>query len=171
VYGTTFKYGPICSTIYKATGSSVDYTNDVVGAKYTFTSELRDTGNYGFVLPAGSIDYGICMTSTPLISIDSSNLAVRCGGIRWTAILVAQHDVGSMQRTRCSSVGIRLVDVYVDVVVTSPEFDATMSLTFHARVGHQDLGSNRGLVMPPSACARCLCFRHSTAQAIVNLPL
>ena len=55
VHGTTFKYGPICTTIYKATGSSVDHVNDVIGADYTFTSELRDTGNYGFVLPASQI--------------------------------------------------------------------------------------------------------------------
>ncbi|KAK4153994.1 Metallocarboxypeptidase A [Chaetomidium leptoderma] len=55
VHGTSFKTGPICSTIYKATGSSVDYTNDVVGADYVFTAELRDTGNYGFVLPANQI--------------------------------------------------------------------------------------------------------------------
>lgn len=53
--GYTYKYGPICSTIYQATGSSVDYVNDVVGSDYTFTSELRDTGNYGFVLPASQI--------------------------------------------------------------------------------------------------------------------
>lgn len=55
VYGTVFEAGPICTTIYQATGSSVDYVNDVSGAKYTFTSELRDTGNYGFVLPASQI--------------------------------------------------------------------------------------------------------------------
>lgn len=55
VYGTTYGYGPICQTIYKATGSSVDWVNDVLGADYTFTSELRDTGNYGFVLPANQI--------------------------------------------------------------------------------------------------------------------
>ncbi|KAM7200875.1 zinc carboxypeptidase [Naviculisporaceae sp. PSN 640] len=55
VSGTSYAYGPICTTIYKATGSSVDYVNDVVGADYTFTSELRDTGNYGFLLPASQI--------------------------------------------------------------------------------------------------------------------
>ncbi|WQF87076.1 Putative peptidase M14, carboxypeptidase A, carboxypeptidase, activation peptide [Colletotrichum destructivum] len=55
VHGTSYRYGPICSTIYKATGSSVDYVNDVVKADYTFTQELRDTGNYGFVLPAAQI--------------------------------------------------------------------------------------------------------------------
>ncbi|KAH8899090.1 zinc carboxypeptidase [Thozetella sp. PMI_491] len=55
VHGVTFDYGPICSTIYQATGSSVDYVNDVVGSDYTFTSELRDTGNYGFLLPANQI--------------------------------------------------------------------------------------------------------------------
>lgn len=55
VYGTTYQYGPVCTTIYKATGSSVDYVNDVTGAKYTFTIELRDTGTNGFVLPASQI--------------------------------------------------------------------------------------------------------------------
>jgi hypothetical protein len=53
--GLTYEYGPICSTIYQATGSSVDHVNDVVGSDYTFTTELRDTGRYGFVLPANQI--------------------------------------------------------------------------------------------------------------------
>lgn len=55
VHGKTYEYGPICTTIYPATGSSVDYVNDVVGADYTFTSELRDTGANGFVLPPAQI--------------------------------------------------------------------------------------------------------------------
>ncbi|OHE96042.1 zinc carboxypeptidase [Colletotrichum orchidophilum] len=55
VHGTSYQYGPICTTIYKATGNSVDYVNDVVKADYTFTQELRDTGNYGFILPASQI--------------------------------------------------------------------------------------------------------------------
>ena len=45
----------MCTTIYQATGSGVDYANDVAKAKYAFTMELRDTGNYGFVLPASQI--------------------------------------------------------------------------------------------------------------------
>jgi murein tripeptide amidase MpaA len=55
VYGTAFKTGPICSTIYQATGSSTDYVYDVAKARFAFTSELRDTGRYGFVLPADQI--------------------------------------------------------------------------------------------------------------------
>ncbi|MCJ1365983.1 hypothetical protein MMC16_005108 [Acarospora aff. strigata] len=55
VYGTVFRAGPICSTIYQATGTSVDYVNDVSKAQYTFTSELRDTGTFGFVLPVSQI--------------------------------------------------------------------------------------------------------------------
>ncbi|KAL1629030.1 hypothetical protein SLS54_001722 [Diplodia seriata] len=51
----TPEYGPICETIYQASGSSVDYSNDVVKSTYTFTAELRDTGRYGFVLPASQI--------------------------------------------------------------------------------------------------------------------
>ncbi|TQV93843.1 carboxypeptidase A1 precursor [Cordyceps javanica] len=55
LYGTSFRYGPICTTIYPATGSSVDYVADVVKGDYTFTVELRDTGRYGFVLPPDQI--------------------------------------------------------------------------------------------------------------------
>ncbi|PQE07868.1 Zinc carboxypeptidase protein [Rutstroemia sp. NJR-2017a WRK4] len=55
VYGTSFTYGPICSTIYQASGNSVDYLDATVGADYSFTTELRDTGTYGFVLPASQI--------------------------------------------------------------------------------------------------------------------
>lgn len=55
VHGTTYRSGPICDTIYKATGGSVDYSYDTTKVKYAFTYELRDTGNYGFVLPANQI--------------------------------------------------------------------------------------------------------------------
>ncbi|KAI9843522.1 MAG: hypothetical protein M1837_006276 [Sclerophora amabilis] len=55
VFGTVFETGPICSTIYPTTGSSVDYATDVSRAQYTFTYELRDTGRYGFVLPPDQI--------------------------------------------------------------------------------------------------------------------
>lgn len=33
----------------------MDYAYDVTGANYSFALELRDTGNYGFVLPPGQI--------------------------------------------------------------------------------------------------------------------
>lgn len=55
LYGTQFESGPICSTIYQVSGGSVDYVQDVTKADYVFTLELRDTGNYGFVLPANQI--------------------------------------------------------------------------------------------------------------------
>ncbi len=55
VYGTIFKAGPICPTIYQVSGGSVDYAADVTKAQYSFTAELRDTGRFGFVLPANQI--------------------------------------------------------------------------------------------------------------------
>lgn len=55
VHGVEFGHGPICSTIYRASGSSVDWVNDVAKSDYTFTSELRDTGRFGFILPADQI--------------------------------------------------------------------------------------------------------------------
>ncbi|XP_040269365.1 carboxypeptidase A2-like [Bufo bufo] len=54
LYGTQYKVGTICSTIYQASGGSIDWTYDV-GIKYSFAFELRDTGRYGFLLPANQI--------------------------------------------------------------------------------------------------------------------
>ncbi|NWI10955.1 CBPA1 Carboxypeptidase, partial [Crypturellus soui] len=53
-YGTQFKYGSIITTIYEASGGTIDWTYDQ-GIKYSFTFELRDTGRYGFLLPASQI--------------------------------------------------------------------------------------------------------------------
>jgi hypothetical protein len=44
----------ICNTIYQASGNSVDSMYDL-GAIYSFGIELRDTGRYGFTLPAQQI--------------------------------------------------------------------------------------------------------------------
>ncbi|XP_003803360.1 carboxypeptidase A1 [Otolemur garnettii] len=54
LYGTKFKYGSIIKTIYQASGSTIDWTYSQ-GIKYSFTFELRDTGRYGFLLPASQI--------------------------------------------------------------------------------------------------------------------
>lgn len=55
VHGKSFRAGTIARTIYQASGSSVDWTYDVLGIKYSYALELRDTGKYGFLLPADQI--------------------------------------------------------------------------------------------------------------------
>ncbi|KFO29346.1 Carboxypeptidase A4 [Fukomys damarensis] len=52
--GTEYEVGPTCTTVYPASGSSVDWAYDN-GIKYAFTFELRDTGHFGFLLPANQI--------------------------------------------------------------------------------------------------------------------
>ncbi|KAG9272133.1 carboxypeptidase A1-like [Astyanax mexicanus] len=54
LYGTSYKYGSIITTIYQASGGTIDWTYDQ-GIKYSYTFELRDTGLYGFLLPARQI--------------------------------------------------------------------------------------------------------------------
>ncbi|KAK7970312.1 hypothetical protein PG988_009385 [Apiospora saccharicola] len=51
-YGKKFTYGPICSTLYAATGGSTDYMTEVAGTTYAWAIELRGTS---FVLPANQI--------------------------------------------------------------------------------------------------------------------
>ncbi|XP_074124008.1 carboxypeptidase A5-like [Sminthopsis crassicaudata] len=54
VHGTNYVYGSAISTIYVANGITIDwaYEHDI---KYSFSFELRDTGIYGFLLPASQI--------------------------------------------------------------------------------------------------------------------
>jgi len=53
VHGTVFE--PINSAeLYPAAGASDDWYKSI-GMRYTFTTELRDTGHYGFVLPPEQI--------------------------------------------------------------------------------------------------------------------
>ena len=51
-HGTRFTVGSVCKTIYMASGSTVDWAYEIAGVKYPFAVELRDTGRYGFLLPA-----------------------------------------------------------------------------------------------------------------------
>ncbi|XP_075327207.1 carboxypeptidase A1-like [Odontesthes bonariensis] len=54
MYGTPYRYGSIINVIYQASGSTIDWTYEQ-GIKYSYTFELRDTGRYGFILPANQI--------------------------------------------------------------------------------------------------------------------
>lgn len=47
--------GPAASTLYPASGGSDDWAKGVIKMKYAYTIELRDQGQYGFVLPASYI--------------------------------------------------------------------------------------------------------------------
>ncbi|XP_050705577.1 carboxypeptidase B-like isoform X8 [Eriocheir sinensis] len=55
VHGTQYEYGNIADVIYQDSGSSSDWVYDGWGIQYSFSLELRDTGNYGFLLPAEQI--------------------------------------------------------------------------------------------------------------------
>jgi len=54
VHGTIFD--PINSAdLYPAAGAADDWYKGVLGSRFAFTTELRDTGRYGFVLPPDQI--------------------------------------------------------------------------------------------------------------------
>jgi len=52
--GVNYTVGPIASTLYVASGSSVDHAYGAHGVP-SYTIEVRDTGTYGFVMPVGEI--------------------------------------------------------------------------------------------------------------------
>ncbi len=54
VHGVSYAAGPIDTTIYEASGTSVDWAYGQQGIQ-AFTTELRDTGAFGFELPTDQI--------------------------------------------------------------------------------------------------------------------
>ncbi|XP_033231048.1 zinc carboxypeptidase-like [Belonocnema kinseyi] len=54
-YGTKYVTGNIAETIYVASGSSSDWVKANLKLPVVFTYEFRDTGKYGFLLPADQI--------------------------------------------------------------------------------------------------------------------
>ncbi|CAD7091291.1 unnamed protein product [Hermetia illucens] len=54
--GATYQVGPAAILLYPAAGGSDDWAKGTMGIKYSFTVELRDTGRYGFILPASYIE-------------------------------------------------------------------------------------------------------------------
>jgi len=54
-YGTSYRVGTAPELLYEAAGGSDDWAKGSAGIKYSYTVELRDTGTYGFALPASQI--------------------------------------------------------------------------------------------------------------------
>ncbi|KAF2220400.1 hypothetical protein BDZ85DRAFT_266534 [Elsinoe ampelina] len=50
-----YTFGPSGAVLYTTTGSSVDHAYEVGKAEFAYTIELRDTGDFGFVLPPEQI--------------------------------------------------------------------------------------------------------------------
>ncbi|OXA64033.1 carboxypeptidase B [Folsomia candida] len=55
VYGTKYRVGTPPQILYAAAGGSYDWAKGVANIKFSFTFELRDTGDYGFLLPPKQI--------------------------------------------------------------------------------------------------------------------
>lgn len=54
-YGTNYTVGSVLDFHSPASGSSIDWMQGVVGHQYNFAWELRDEGQYGFLLPQEQI--------------------------------------------------------------------------------------------------------------------
>ncbi|KAI1495368.1 zinc carboxypeptidase [Biscogniauxia mediterranea] len=52
---TTFTFGPSGAVLYTTTGAAPDHVYSIGGADFSYTIELRDTGDFGFVLPPEQI--------------------------------------------------------------------------------------------------------------------
>jgi len=55
VHGTQYKVGPTPEILYAAAGGSHDWAKGVAGIKFAYCYELRDKGDFGFMLPPSQI--------------------------------------------------------------------------------------------------------------------
>ncbi|CAK9249910.1 unnamed protein product, partial [Sphagnum jensenii] len=54
-YGTRYTIATSTNVLYAAAGGANDWAYGSANCKYSHTVELRDTGTYGFTLPASQI--------------------------------------------------------------------------------------------------------------------
>lgn len=55
VRGVTYTYGPSGAALYPTTGAAPDHVYSIGRAEFSYTIELSDTGEYGFILPPSLI--------------------------------------------------------------------------------------------------------------------
>ena len=55
MHGKDYALGCVSCILYECSGISVDWATGEAGIKYAITMELRDRGEYGFVLPPEEI--------------------------------------------------------------------------------------------------------------------
>lgn len=69
VSGTSYTIGNSCRALYATTGDSIDYVHGPGNSTYSYTIELRDTGSYGFALPASQIQPTVKETWAGVVSM------------------------------------------------------------------------------------------------------
>ncbi|XP_022708271.1 carboxypeptidase B-like [Varroa jacobsoni] len=50
-FNATFRYGTAANTMYHTSGAAIDWVHDSAKVKYAMVIELRDKGQFGFILP------------------------------------------------------------------------------------------------------------------------
>ena len=86
VHGTVFD--PINSAeLYPAAGASDDWYKGVLGTRYSFTTELRDTGFWGFELPPSKMIY-LEILDFQTIIVFSTDQIIPSGEEMWAGMSV-----------------------------------------------------------------------------------
>ncbi|KAL0618105.1 Carboxypeptidase A5 [Plecturocebus cupreus] len=98
VHGTDYIFGSISTTLYVASGITVDWAYDS-GIKYAFSFELRNTGHYGFLLPATQI----------IPTAQETWLAIRTVMEHTLTHPYQQHDPGQSRRLHPCPQGLQLL--------------------------------------------------------------
>lgn len=143
--GLAYVAGPICTTIYPASGGSVDWSYGDQGVT-SFTIEVRDTGAYGFVMPPEEI--------LPCARENMQGALALMEGVLGPAVIlpnsIMPDHVPSAQPTQVS----------VQVQATT---GAVSSVLLHVRVGTQGpfqalpmtgVGTLYAAVLPPAPCGQ-----------------
>uniref|UniRef100_A0A182WF36 Zinc carboxypeptidase A 1 n=1 Tax=Anopheles minimus TaxID=112268 RepID=A0A182WF36_9DIPT len=87
-HGSLYQVGNIAEIIYVASGSSLDWVKGTLQTPLTFAYELRDTGEYGFLLPPEQIIATAEETLDSIIVILEEGKAMVLS-VRWTASFIA----------------------------------------------------------------------------------
>lgn len=159
VYGTDYIHGPASNTLYLADGISPDWTYGELGAS-SFTFELRDKGQFGFLLPPDQIIptgeetipaflYLMDYATIPLAIFLPDGLPVRLDPSGGTTVLVEINEInGGALDPDSPTLRVREPDGSFSSTPLSPLGDGLFEATF-----------------PPSACGETIAFYFEAQSA------
>ncbi|XP_076248692.1 zinc carboxypeptidase A 1 [Calliopsis andreniformis] len=101
-YGTRYKVGNIVDVIYVASGGSMDWVRGTYKTPITFTYELRDTGRYGFILPASQIIPTAEETLESLVAMfqQAAKLGYGLRSIMWKLIFIGLVALAAAEKAK-----------------------------------------------------------------------
>ncbi|KAJ3121936.1 Carboxypeptidase A4 [Physocladia obscura] len=164
VNGEVFANGPICTTIYQASGSSIDYTYNNLGVKYSYAIELRPnanaaSGDSGFNPDVSAIPLSGAEITAGMNAVWGYIASLQNSGTITTTKASTSATKGTTTTTTTTTKGTTTITTTTKGTTTTTT--TTKKTTTSVSCSHSECTSGVALKTTCSACAKAVCANDS----------